>query len=137
MHNMRGCFASMNTQSDHHDHRVVNSRSAIKLIYFGSIYLLSINNLKGQCEFNICRFRFFCVDRGGHAEALGLHVARCRLPRRHGGCLLPLVLLKFPETNSPSSLSDFPCSPTRYSKGSPGPSPLLSLIPSPPLPEVK
>ena len=61
----------------------------INFINFGSIYLSSVNNLKGQCKFNIRRFRFFRVDGGGHPQALGLHIACCRLPRRHDGRLLP------------------------------------------------
>ena len=82
-------------------------------INFGSIYLSSVNNLKGQCKFNIRRFRFFRVDGGGHPQALGLHIACCRLPRRHDGRLLPsLGLVRIPQKNSP--LSDFPAP---HSKG--------------------
>ena len=103
----------------------------INFINFGSIYLLSVNNLKGQCKFNIRRFRFFRVDGGGHPQALGLHIACCRLPRRHDGRLLPsLGLVRIPQKNSP--LSDFPAPPLPTQKDSPVPPP-LSLTPSPSL----
>ena len=103
----------------------------INFINFGSIYLFSVSNLKGQCKFNIRRFRFFRVDGGGHPQALGLHIACCRLPRRHDGRLLPsLGLVRIPQKNSP--LSDFPAPPLPTQKYSPVPPP-LSLTPSPSL----
>ena len=106
----------------------------MNFINFGSIYLFFCrNNLKGQCEFNIRRFRFFCVDGGGHPQALGLHIACGRLPRRHDGRLIPsLGLLRLPQKNSPFSPSDFPGPPLASQKDSPIPPP-LSLTPSPSL----
>ena len=104
----------------------------MNFINVGSIYLFSVINLKGQCEFNIRRFRFFCVDGGGHPQALGLHIACGRLPRRHDGRLLPFLgAIGLPQKNSPSSPSDFSCSPTHFSKGFSCPSsPLTNPSPS-------
>ena len=54
-----------------------------------NIFFHQIKNLEGQREFNISRFGFLSVNGSSHPKALGLHIARRWLPRRHDGCLLP------------------------------------------------
>ena len=79
----------------------VRSQRSLGKIY-SNVLSFAASYLKSQCEFDICRLGFLCVDGGGHAKTLSLDIAWGRLPRSHLCCwwckIEWICLLFFPPT---------------------------------------
>ena len=65
----------------------VRSQRSLGKMY-SNVLSIAASYLKSQCEFDICRLGFLCVDGGGHAKTLSLDIAWGRLPRSHLCCWL-------------------------------------------------